>query len=76
MPTCGVCVFLSGSPVVKEQLLPRFNIPLGVDTNPVFSIDHHHLGKTVGVDGVVSKTNLVPFTCGINDVICNPSNKV
>ena len=34
------------------------------------SVDHHHLGKAVGVDGVVGKADLVPLSSGVNNVVC------
>ena len=34
------------------------------------SVDHHHLGKAVGVDGVVGKADLVPLASGVNNVVC------
>ena len=58
-----------GLPIVKKQLLPRFNVSLGVDANTVVSSDHHDLGKAVWVDGVVGKANLVPLTSGIHHIV-------
>lgn len=56
-------------PVVKEELFSRFNVPLGIDTNTMITIHHHHLSKTVGVDGVVSKSDLVSFPSRIHHII-------
>ena len=57
-------------PIIKEQLLPWLDVPLGIDADPVFPADHHHLGKAVRVDGVVSKSNLVALPRRINHVVC------
>ena len=55
----------------------RFNVPLGVDANPVFPADHHHLSKAVGVDGVVGKPDLVALillvTFSVNQNVNNLS---
>ena len=57
------------TPVIKEQLFPWFNVAFGIYANPVISIDHHHFGKAVGVDGMVCKPYLVPLPSGVHHKI-------
>ena len=58
------------SPIVKEEFFSWLDVPLGVDADTMVSVHHHDLGKAVGVDGMVSKPNLVPLACGVHNVVC------
>lgn len=57
------------SPIIKEEFFSRFNVPFGIDANAMVAIDHHHLGKTVGVNGMVGKSNLVAFPSRIHYIV-------
>ena len=46
--------------IVKEKFLPRLNIPLCKDPNPVVTIDHQDFGTTIRVDGVVGEADFIP----------------
>lgn len=47
------------------------NESLSKDTDPVISIDHHHLGVAVGIDRVIGKSDLVTFPRRIHHKICS-----
>lgn len=62
--------FIWNWPVVKEQLLARLNGSFGKDTNTMVSIDHHYFGVAVGINGVVSKPDLVTLSSSIHNKVC------
>ena len=55
--------------VVEEQLLPRLDVSLGKDADPVVPVHHQHLGTAVGVDGVVGKSDLVPLPGRVHHIL-------
>ena len=58
---------LGGSvPVVKEQLVPRLDVALGKDADPVVPVDLEDFGVAVGVDGMVGEPDLVALPCCVH----------
>ena len=55
--------------VVEEELLPRLDVSLGKDADPVVPVHHQHLGTAVGVDGVVGKSDLVPLPSRVHHIL-------
>ena len=53
--------------VVKEELLPRLDVPLGEDADAVVAVHLQHFGLAVGIDGVVGEPDLVALPRGVHD---------
>ena len=47
--------------IVKEQLLPEFDVPLGKDSDPVVTIDQHDPRVAVRVYRVVREADLIAY---------------
>ena len=56
-------------PVVEEEFFSCSDVSLCKNADAVVAVDHHHLGTTVGIDGMVCESNLVAFASRVHHIL-------